>query len=385
MLGKDVAATPGKVVYRNHLIELIQYAPATKQVYAEPILIVPAWIMKYYILDLSPQNSMVKYLTEQGFTVFMISWRNPTADDHDLSLGDYRRMGVMEALDAISTICPEKHIHATGYCLGGTLLSITAAAMARENDHRLASISLLAAQTDFSEPGELALFIDQSQMNFLDSIMWNRGFLSADEMAGAFQLLRSNDLLWSRLVREYMMGDRAPMFDILAWNADTTRMPYRMHSEYLHKLYINNDLANGRFMVDERPIALQGIRAPMFAVGTERDHVAPWRSVHKVHRLTGGDVTFVLTEGGHNAGIVSKPAQNGRRYKIAHHSHRDPLLGPQEWLETVEEKSGSWWFSWSAWLATYSSSDKVKPPHFGAPRKGYPVLDDAPGTYIFQR
>jgi polyhydroxyalkanoate synthase len=383
--GEDVAVTPGKVVFRNHLIELIQYAPATSEVHPEPILIVPAWIMKYYILDLSPQNSMVKYLTEQGFTVFAISWRNPSADDRDLSLNDYRRMGVMDALEAINAICPDRKVHAAGYCLGGTLLSIAASAMARDGDNRLASVSLLAAQTDFSEPGELALFIDHSQMHFLESIMWNRGFLSADEMAGAFQLLRSNDLLWSRLVREYMMGERAPMFDLMAWNADTTRMPYRMHSEYLKKLYINNDLANGRFMVDGRPVTLQGLRVPVFAVGTEHDHVAPWRSVYKIHQLADTDITFALANGGHNAGIVSEPGHNGRHYRIAHHRHRDQILSPDQWLEASTEKSGSWWTGWSGWLAKHSSADLIRPPRTGAARKGYPVLEEAPGTYVFQR
>ena len=383
--GEDVAVTPGRVVFRNHLIELIQYAPATREVHAEPILIVPAWIMKYYILDLSPQNSMVKYLTEQGFTVFAISWRNPSADDRDLSLNDYRRMGVMDALEAINAICPDRKVHATGYCLGGTLLSVAASAMARDGDDRLASVSLLAAQTDFSEPGELALFIDHSQMHFLESIMWNRGFLSADEMAGAFQLLRSNDLLWSRMVKEYMMGERAPMFDLMAWNADTTRMPYRMHSEYLKKLYINNDLANGRFMVDGRPVALQGLRVPVFAVGTEHDHVAPWRSVYKIHQLADTDITFALATGGHNAGIVSEPGHNGRHYRIAHHRHRDQILSPDQWLEAATEKSGSWWTGWSAWLAKHSSAGLIRPPRMGAARKGYPALEEAPGTYVFQR
>jgi polyhydroxyalkanoate synthase len=334
--------------------------------------------MKYYILDLSPQNSMVKYLTEQGFTVFAISWHNPSADDRDLSLNDYRRMGVMDALEAINAICPDRKVHATGYCLGGTLLSIAASAMARDSDDRLASVSLLAAQTDFSEPGELALFIDHSQMHFLESIMWNRGFLSADEMAGAFQLLRSNDLLWSRMVKEYMMGQRAPMFDLMAWNADTTRMPYRMHSEYLKKLYINNDLANGRFMVDGRPVTLQGLRVPVFAVGTEHDHVAPWRSVYKIHQLADTDITFALATGGHNAGIVSEPGHNGRHYRIAHHRHRDQILSPDQWLEAATEKSGSWWTGWSAWLAKHSSAGLIRPPRMGAARKGYPALEEAP-------
>nr|WP_321361679.1 alpha/beta fold hydrolase [uncultured Hyphomonas sp.] len=383
--GEDVAVTPGKVVYRNHLIELIQYSPATKEVHPEPILIVPAWIMKYYILDLSPGNSMIKYLTEQGFTVFAISWRNPSAEDHDLSLNDYRRMGVMDALDAIGAICPNRKVHATGYCLGGTLLSIAASAMARDGDDRLASVSLLAAQTDFSEPGELALFIDHSQMHFLESIMWNRGFLSADEMAGAFQLLRSNDLLWSRLIREYMMGERAPMFDLMAWNADTTRMPYRMHAEYLERLYINNDLANGRFRVEDGPVTLQGLRTPIFAVGTERDHVAPWRSVYKIHQLADTDITFTLANGGHNAGIVSEPGHSGRHYRTAHHRHRDQILSPDQWLEAAKETSGSWWESWSAWLTKHSSPDMIRPPGMGAARKGYPVLDEAPGTYVFER
>ncbi|ALA18828.1 poly-beta-hydroxybutyrate polymerase [Chelatococcus sp. CO-6] len=383
--GRDVAVTPGKVVFRNHLIELIQYAPATKTVLAEPVLIVPAWIMKYYILDLSPENSLVCYLVGQGHTVFCISWRNPEAADRDLSMDDYRRMGVMAALDAINAIVPDVKVNAVGYCLGGTLLSIAAAAMAHGGDDRLASMTLLAAQTDFTEPGELALFIDHSQMHFLDSMMWNRGYLSADQMAGAFQLLRSNDLVWSRHIREYLMGERAPMFDIMAWNADTTRMPYRMHAEYLQRLYIDNELASGRFMVEGRPAALQNIRVPMFVVGTERDHVAPWRSVYKVHQLCDTDITFVLTSGGHNAGIVSEPGHAGRTFRTGLKEASALYLGPDEWLAAATVKEGSWWTDWAAWLAERSVGERVAPPAMGAPRKGYPPLADAPGTYIFQR
>jgi polyhydroxyalkanoate synthase len=384
-VGLDVAVTPGKVVYRNRLIELIQYAPATERVLAEPLLIVPAWIMKYYILDLSPQNSLVGYLVGRGHTVFCISWCNPTAEDRDLSLDDYRRMGVMAALDAITAIVPDRKIHATGYCLGGTLLSIAAATMARIGDKRLASLTLLAAETDFSEPGELALFIDHSQIHFLESMMWDKGYLSADQMAGAFALLRSNDLIWSHLVHDYLMGERTPMTDLFAWNADSTRMPYRMHAEYLQRLYLNNELAAGRFMIEEHPAGLQNIRMPIFVVGTERDHVAPWRSVYKIHYLTDTHVTFVLTSGGHNAGIVSDPAHSSRHFRIALKRPTDSCVGADEWVAAAELKDGSWWGDWSEWLASHSAPQRVLAPIIGAIEKGYPPIENAPGTYVLQR
>ena len=385
VVGRDVAATPGEVVYRNHLIELIQYAPKTESVTAEPVLIVPAWIMKYYILDLSPQNSLVHHLVENGHTVFCISWRNPTAADRDLTMDDYRRLGVMAALDAVNAVVPGRRVHAAGYCLGGTLLSIAAADMAHRGDDRLASLTLLAAQTDFTEPGELALFIDHSQVHVLESMMWNKGYLSADQMAGAFQLLRSNDLVWSRIVHEHMMGERTPMIDLMAWNADTTRMPYRMHAEYLKRLYLGNELAAGRFLVDGRPAAIQNIRVPMFVVGTERDHVAPWRSVYKIHYLSNTDVTFVLTSGGHNAGIVSEPGHPRRRYRIALRLADGPCMGTDEWAETAEARPGSWWEPWTGWLVAHSSPERAAPPSTGARRKSYKPLADAPGTYVLQR
>jgi polyhydroxyalkanoate synthase len=385
VVGRDVAVTPGKVVFRNHLIELIQYAPSTPTVHAEPILIVPAWIMKYYILDLSPENSLVRHLVGVGYTVLCISWRNPDANDRDLSLEDYRRSGVMAALDAITTIMPGRKVHAAGYCLGGTLLAIAAAAMARDGDERLASLTFLAAQTDFSEPGELALFIDTSELRFLDSMMWNRGYLSADQMAAAFQILRSNDLIWSRLVHDYLMGQRSPMFDLMAWNADSTRMPYRMQADYLRGLYLDNDLASGRFMVEGRPAALQNIRTPTFAVATEHDHVAPWRSVHKLHLLTDGDLSFVLTSGGHNAGIVSEPGHPGRHYRMLTKKHGDICLGPDEWFAAARMREGSWWEAWTEWLNGLSSPEQVVPPEFGDAGSGREPLCDAPGTYVLQR
>ncbi len=383
--GKDVAITPGQVVFRNELLELIQYASATQTVRPEPVLIVPAWIMKYYILDLSPQNSLVKYLVSQGFTVFCISWRNPDASMRDVSLDDYRRLGTMAALDAITAICgKDKKIHATGYCLGGTLLSITAAAMAREHDERLASITLLAAQTDFTEAGELQLFINDSQLHFLDDAMWAQGYLDTKQMAGAFQMLRANDLVWSQMIRRYYLGEEDHPNDLMSWNMDATRMPYRMHSEYLHKLFLNNDLAEGRFEAGGRNISLADIHVPFFVIGTETDHIAPWRSVYKLQQLNGEDFTFVLTSGGHNAGVVSEPGHPHRHFCKLQRKPGDLYLSPDEWQTQATCQNGSWWLEWTAWLAGHSGAP-IAPPPAGAPKAGYKILEPAPGTYIFQR
>ena len=381
-VGRDVAVTPGKVVARNRVMELIQYAPATNSVHREPVLIVPAWIMKYYILDLSPANSLVKYLVDRGHTVFIVSWTNPTSDDRDLSMDDYRRLGVMDGLDAVTTIVSGQPVHAVGYCLGGTLLAIAAAAMARDGDKRLASLTLLAAQTDFTEAGELTLFIDDAQVSFLEDMMAEHGTLDTRQMAGAFQLLRSNDLIWSAMVQSYLMGQRPPMFDLMAWNADATRMPYRMHSEYLHRLFLHNDLATGCSQVDGRPVSLRDIRVPIFAVSTISDHVAPWRSVYKVQALTDADVTFVLSNGGHNAGIVNPPGSPNRRHQIATHAENENYVDPDSWQHRAIHHEGSWWPCWQGWLLQHSTAERVLPPSIGSPAKGYTALCDAPGTYV---
>jgi polyhydroxyalkanoate synthase subunit PhaC len=380
-VGRDVAVTPGQVVFRNRLIELIQYAPATATTRPEPILIVPAWIMKYYILDLSPRNSLVRYLVERGHTVFMISWKNPGPEDRELSFDDYRRLGVMAALDEIAAIMPGHRVHATGYCIGGTLLATAAAAMARDGDARLASLTLFAAQTDFTEAGELMLFVDESQLAFLEDSMWEQGFLDPGQMAGAFQILRSNDLLWSRIVHEYLMGERAPMTDLMAWNADGTRMPYRMHTEYLRSLFLHNDLAAGRHLVKGVPVSLSDVRVPMFVVSTERDHVAPWRSVFKIHALTETEITYLLASGGHNVGIVSEPGVANRHYRVKVRPRGDHFHDPDTWLAEADPYEGSWWVAWTAWLARHSGPAR-KPPPMGAVRAGHAPIMAAPGAYV---
>jgi polyhydroxyalkanoate synthase len=379
-IGKNIAVTPGKVVYRNRLIELIQYEAATATVRPEPILIVPAWIMKYYILDLSPENSLVRYLVAAGFTVFMISWKNPDRGDRDLGLEDYRELGIQSALAAIAAIVPEQKVHAVGYCLGGTLLAIAAAAMARDGDDRLRSMTLFAAETDFTDAGEIRLFINESQISFLEDLMWEEGFLEARHMAQAFQMLRSNDLIWSRLIHDYLMGERRPLNDLMAWNADATRMPYRMHSEYLRSLFLNDELAEGRYQVKGKPIALSDIRVPIFSVGAQRDHVAPWRSVFKIHLLTDTEVTFLLTSGGHNAGIVSEPGHPRRSYQVLTRPAEAPYLDPDRWLATAPTTEGSWWPEWVKWLNARSAK-KTAPPAMGN-AAGYRPICDAPGTYV---
>ena len=382
-MGKNVAVTPGKVVFQNRLIELIQYAPSTRSVYAQSVLIVPAWIMKYYILDLSPHNSLIRWLVGQGHTVFAISWKNPdpVSDprDRDLGMADYRELGVMAALDEVGAICPKAQVHLAGYCLGGTLAATAVAQMARDHDERVASLTLLAAQTDFEDPGEISLFIDDSQVTFLEDAMREKGVLDAKKMAGAFQMLRSSDLIWSYRLNHYLLGQRQPVSDLMAWNADATRLPYRMHSEYLRQFFLENQLAHGRYLVGGKPVALTDIRVPVFGVGTLTDHVAPWRSVYKIHLLSDTDVTFALASGGHNSGIVSEPGHAHRSYRVLQRRSGEQHLDPDAWLQAAPQQAGSWWPAWDRWLAQGSRA-RVAPPPMGRPGRG--GWADAPGSYV---
>jgi polyhydroxyalkanoate synthase len=400
-VGKDVAVTPGKIVFRNRLFELIQYTPTTAQVHAEPLLIVPSCIMKYYILDLSPENSMVRYLVGQGFTVFIMSWRNPDATDRDLGMQDYLQSGVMEAMAAVKACAAASRIHALGYCLGGTFLAIVAAVLGRlqrqaaatglpqrrrgdgirpDSLPELATVTLLAAQTDFTEPGELGVFIDDDQLKTLRETMDKVGYLSGRGMAGSFQFLNSRDLVWSRNVHRYLLGQDETRNDMMSWNADVTRLPARMHTEYLSSLFLNNALSAGHYRVGGEAVALKDIHAPVLAVGTVRDHVSPWRSVYKLHLFTDAPVTFVLAAGGHNAGIVSEPGHARRNYQMADIDTGQGWSEPEAWLAQAPMHEGSWWVAMAVWLAQRSSGLRA-PPDIAPER----VVCDAPGSYVMVR
>ena len=386
--GVDVAITPGSVVYRNDLIELIQYQPQTTRVAAQPLFIVPSWINKYYILDLSPANSMVRWLVGQGHTVFILSWRNPDESDALLGMDDYLQLGVFDALAAIRRLLPGEAVHTAGYCLGGTLLSIAAAALARpgavpgaELLPVLASVSLLASETDFSEPGEMGVLIDESQVSLLEDMMAERGFLSGKQMGGSFQWLHARELVWSARVRELWLGERLRPNDLMAWNEDRTRMPAAMHSEYLRRCYLRNELAQSRYPVAGRSVSLADISLPLFVVGTEKDHVSPWKSVYKLHGLCDAELTFVLTNGGHNAGIVSEPGHMGRHFGLRVRRPGDPWISPEDWPGQAAARAGSWWPAWQTWLQAQADGRMLPARSIPADR----ALCPAPGQYVMQR
>ncbi|AJP57693.1 poly-beta-hydroxybutyrate polymerase [Pandoraea vervacti] len=391
-VGHDIAATPGKVVYRNAYFELLQYAPGQAQTWREPVLIVPSWLLKYYILDLEAQHSLVGYLVAQGHNVFMMSWHNPGPHARDRGLEDYLESGLLTALREVRRLTGNVPVHACGYCLGGTLLAIGAATLARRDSERparsrdredanaLASVTLLAAQTDFSEPGELGLFIDASQVAYLEAMMWRQGFISGEQLAGTFQLLNSRDLIWSRLMRDYLLGTPAQTTDFTVWNADTTRIPARLHSECLRALYLNNALATGSLNIGGQPVALSDIRVPMFVVATERDHISPWRSVYKMHLLYHADLTFALVSGGHNVGVVCEPGHARSHHRVATRAAGAAYRDPQTWYDATPAMQSSWWPAWQAWLLAQGSGKSVAAAW--PPAK---PLDDAPGTYVLER
>ena len=390
VVGQDVAATPGEVVFRNDLFELIQYTPTTEQVREEPVLIVPSTIMKYYILDLSPHNAMVRYLVAQGFTVFIMSWRNPTSADRDLGMDDYLIRGVMTAMAQTQAQAECDAIHTMGYCLGGTFLAIVAALLqgGRRGSHAdwpqqlpsLCSVTLLAAQTDFAEPGELGLFIDEDQLRSLREDMAQTGYLSGRQMGGTFQFLNARDLVWSRHVQRHLLGQDSAGNDMMSWNMDTTRLPARMHNEYLKDLFLDNALSQGRYQVDGLPVALSDISAPMLVVGTEKDHVSPWRSVFKITLTAPEDTTFLLAAGGHNAGIVSEPGHPRRHYRVGCKANSPHWLSPEQWMACAARHEGSWWTAWADWL--HERSGVWRAPRHIAPEHS---ITPAPGDYVMVR
>ncbi|VVD85369.1 alpha/beta hydrolase [Pandoraea communis] len=384
-VGHEIAATPGKVVYRNEYFELLQYAPAQPQTSREPVLIVPSWLLKYYILDLQAQHSLVRYLVAQGHSVFMVSWHNPGPEARNRGLEDYLDDGLLAALREVRRLTDNAPVHACGYCLGGTLLAIAAATLARdkgkgEGHNPLASITLLAAQTDFSEPGELGLFIDASQVAYLEAMMWRQGYIGGEQLAGTFQLLNSRDLIWSRLMSDYLLGKPAQTTDFTVWNADTTRIPARLHSQCLRELYLNNALATGTLKIRGQPVALSDIRAPMFVVATERDHISPWRSVYKMHLLNHGDLTFALVSGGHNVGVVCEPGHPHSHHRVATRAAGAAYRAPEDWFAATPAMQSSWWPAWHAWLLAQGSGKSV-----AAPWPPAQALGDAPGTYVLER
>jgi polyhydroxyalkanoate synthase len=379
-VGRTMAVTPGEVVFRNDIMEVIQYAPTTPKVRAEPILIVPAWIMKYYILDLTPETSLVRHLVDQGFTVFIVSWRNPGAEAHDVSFEDYRLRGVETAIEVVGRIVGGEKIQAVGYCLGGTTLAITAAARNRDGRGGLCTLSLLAAQTDFEDAGELMLFIDEAQLALLEDMMLVQGYLDARQMSGAFYALRANDMLWSQMVDRYLIGKPKPLGPLDAWLADSTRMPARMHGEYLRGLFLDNSFAHGRYATPGGAVAMKDITVPVFALGAERDHIAPWRSVYKIELYGSTDTTFLLTGGGHNTSVVSPPGKPGAYFWVRTTKQGQPYAEPEAWQKAALKEDGSWWPCWTDWLMRRASGRMIDPPPMGG--GAYGPLGKAPGTYV---
>jgi polyhydroxyalkanoate synthase len=378
--GRNLAMTPGKVVHRNRLIELIQYLPATATVHETPLLIVPHWINRYYILDMQPKNSMVRYLVEQGFTVFMISWKNPDESMAGVAFDDYMDQGPLEASQIVREITGKSSINVMGYCIGGTLLGLTLAWLSARRDRRFGCATFMVSLLDFAKVGDTAVFISETSVDFLEQQMLERGYLDSRELANMFNLLRANDLIWASVVNNYLMGNRPPAFDLLYWNSDGTRMAAAAHSWYLRNTYLENNLIKpGKIHFKGEAIDLGRIKLDTYAVGAEKDHIVPWGTAWRITQLVGGPVRFVLASSGHIAGIVNPPGGKGA-YWVS-----DPgtsAAKAQEWLQSAKRHDGSWWTDWSAWLSERSGR-RVNPPPLG--NAAHPPLADAPGTYVLEK
>ncbi len=375
-VGKNIALTPGKVVFRNALIELIQYAPQTKMVYKTPLLIFPPWINKFYILDLRPENSFVKWAVGRGYTVFLVSWVNPTPKLANKTFEDYMREGFFAALDAVKKATGESEINAVGYCIGGTLLAATLAYMAAKKDKRIKSATFLAAQADFSESGQLQVFVDDKQLRAVEGEMTAAGgVLPGSKMATTFNMLRANDLIWSFVVNNYLMGREPAPFDLLYWNSDTTRMPHAMHLFYLRECYLHNNLAKGKMVLGGEKLDLSKIKTPSFFQSAKEDHIAPALSVYKGAKLFGGPVTFMLAGSGHIAGVINPPAA----HKYQHWTNAKLPKTFSEWQAGAAEHAGSWWPYWDKWLSPRSGKKVPARKPGGGKLK---ILGDAPGTYV---
>ncbi|HET6468836.1 MAG TPA: class I poly(R)-hydroxyalkanoic acid synthase [Geminicoccaceae bacterium] len=380
--GRNLAITPGKVVYRNRLIELIQYTPQTAQVYEVPLLFIPPWINKYYILDMQPKNSFVQYLVQQGFTVFVISWKNPDASMESLTFEDYMRDGPLAASDVIREISGSRTVNPVGYCIGGTLLILILAWLAARGEKEpFGTATFMVSMQDFARVGETAVFMDEPSVEFVEQQMMERGYLDSREMANMFSLLRSNDLIWANVVNNYLMGNKPPAFDLLYWNSDGTRMARAAHSWYLRNTYVENNLIKpGHIRLMGEPIDLGQVEQDIYAVGAEKDHIVPWYAAWRITQLVGGKVRFVMASSGHIAGIINHPGPRKGAYWV--NASDEPPETPEAWLEKATRHDGSWWTDWIAWLAE-RSGEKVEPPPVGSEK--YPPLADAPGTYVLEK
>ena len=375
-IGDNIAVTPGKVVYQNDLMQLIQYTPTTEKVLKRPLLIVPPWINKFYILDLRPRNSFVKWATDQGHTVFMVSWVNPDETLAEKNFDDYMQEGILAALDAIEAATGEREVNAIGYCLGGTLLASTLAYMTAHNDARIKTATFFVCLMDFRDSGELNVFIDEEQLSALEDKMNKRGYLEGAEMATTFNMLRANDLIWSFVVNNYLLGNDPFPFDLLYWNSDSTRMPAKMHSFYLRNMYQANLLAkpNG-ITLSGTPIDLSTVKTPAYFLSTREDHIAPWRATYRGTHLLGGENRFVLAASGHIAGVVNSP--DGGKY--GHWINTELPAEPEDWFTGSTEMAGSWWPDWNRWIREHDKKQvKSRTPGEGA----LGAIEDAPGSYV---